>query len=135
MIVTNKALPRRTVLRGLGAAIALPVLEGMVPAFAAVRSAASPKSPRRLSIIYVGNGTVMKSWTPAAEGAFELTPILQPLAPFRDRMIVLTGLDNKPGLALPGEPAGGHGRISGSCLTGVPVKPNEGADFQAGVSD
>jgi hypothetical protein len=134
MIVTRKALPRRTVLRGLGAAVALPFLDGMVPAFAAAGSAAA-RPARRLSILYVGNGAVMKSWTPAAEGrGFELTPILEPLAPYRDRMLVLSGLDNKPGLALPGEPAGGHGRIGGSFLTGVHVKPTEGADFQAGIS-
>jgi hypothetical protein len=77
----------------------------------------------------------MKSWTPAVEGAgFELTPILAPLAPFRDRMVVVSGLDNRPGLALPGEPAGGHGRIGGAFFTGVHVKPTEGADFHAGVS-
>jgi hypothetical protein len=131
MIVTLKALPRRTVLRGLGAAVALPFLDGMVPAFAG----AAAKSPRRLSIVYIGNGAVMKSWTPAKEGRdFDLTQSLEPLAAFRERMLVLSGLDNKPGLALPGEPAGGHGRIGGSFLTGVHVKPTEGADFQAGIS-
>jgi len=134
MIVTRKAMPRRTILRGLGATVALPLLDGMVPAFAAIPgSAAEPV--RRLSVVYVGNGAVMKGWTPTAEGAdYELTPILEPLAPFRDRMLVVSGLDNKPGLALPGEPAGGHGRIGGSFLTGVHVKPTEGADFQAGTS-
>jgi hypothetical protein len=77
----------------------------------------------------------MQAWTPATTGRdFELTPILEPLAPYRDRLIVLSGLDNKPGLALPGEPAGGHGRIGGSFLTGVHVKPTEGADFEAGIS-
>ena len=63
-----------------------------------------------------------------------MTPMLEPLAAFRERMLVLSGLDNKPGLALPGEPAGGHGRIGGSFLTGVHVKPTEGADFEAGIS-
>jgi hypothetical protein len=134
MIVTRKAIPRRTVLRGLGATVALPLLDGMVPAFAAIRGSAAEAVPR-LSVIYVGNGAVMKGWTPTAEGTgYELTPILEPLAPFRDRMLVLSGLDNKPGVALPGEPAGGHGRIGGSFLTGVHVKPTEGADFEAGVS-
>lgn len=134
MIVTKKAISRRTVLRGLGATIALPLLDGMVPAFAALRNTAAKVTPR-LSVIYVGNGVVMKGWTPGTEGAgYEMTPILEPLTPFRDRMLVLTGLDNRPGLALPGEPAGGHGRICGSFLTGVHVKPTEGADFQAGIS-
>ncbi len=134
MIITKKAIPRRTVLRGLGATVALPFLDGMVPAFAASRSAVA-KPRTRLGLVYVPHGAVMNNWTPAAEGAgFELTPILQPLAPFRDRLLVLTGLDNKPALALQGEPAGGHGRIGAAFLTGVHAKPTEGADFRAGVS-
>jgi Protein of unknown function (DUF1552) len=132
MIVTRKAIPRRTILRGLGATVALPMLDAMVPAFG--RALAAPRTSR-LSTVYVGNGANMKTWTPATEGAsYELTPMLEPLATFRDRMLVISGLDNKPGLALPGEPAGGHGRIGGSFLTGVHVKPTEGADFHAGVS-
>ena len=136
MIVTRKAIPRRTILRGLGATVALPLLDAMVPAFAgSQRAAAAVAAPKRLSTIYVGNGANMKMWTPAAQGAdYQLTPMLEPLAAFRDRMLVISGLDNRPGLALPGEPAGGHGRIGGSYLTGVHVKPTEGADFQAGIS-
>ena len=134
MIVTRKALPRRTVLRGLGASIALPLLDGMVPAFAAIRNTAA-RPTRRLSVLYTGNGAVMEDWTPATVGTdFAFSPILAPLAPFRDRVLVLSGLDNAPGVRLPGEPAGGHGRISGAFLTGVHVKPTEGADFEAGVS-
>jgi hypothetical protein len=133
MIVTRKAIPRRAILRGLGATVALPLLDAMVPAFG--RSLAAAPKPSRLSTIYIGNGANMKTWTPTAEGAaYEMTPMLEPLAAFRERMLVISGLDNKPGLALPGEPAGGHGRIGGSFLTGVHVKPTEGADFQAGVS-
>ncbi len=134
MIVLKKALPRRTVLRGLGAAVALPLLDGMVPAFAALRNTAAAPTPR-LSILYTGNGAVMPDWTPAGEGPdFELSPILAPLRPYRDRVLVVSGLDNEPGARRPGEPAGGHGRISGSFLTGVHVKPTEGANFEAGVS-
>ncbi len=134
MIITKMALSRRTVLRGIGATVALPLLDGMVPAFAALRDTVANAAPR-LSVLYVGNGAVMKSWTPATEGAgYDMTPILEPLAPFRDRLIVVSGIENKPGLALPGEPAGGHGRVSGSFLTGVHVKPTEGADFQAAIS-
>jgi hypothetical protein len=134
MIVTKKALPRRTVLRGLGAAVALPLLDGMVPALTALAKTAA-KPAARLGFVYVPMGAVMNNWTPAAEGsAFELTPILQPLAPFRDRLVVLSNLDNKPAVALLGEPAGGHGRIGGAFLTGVHAKPTEGADFAAGVS-
>ncbi len=134
MIVMKKALARRTVLRGLGASIALPLLDGMVPAFAAIRNSAAKPTPR-LSILYLGNGAVMENWTPALEGpGFELSAILSPLAPVRDRVLVLTGLDNAPAVRRPGEPAGGHGRISGAYLTGVHAKPTEGADFEAGVS-
>jgi hypothetical protein len=134
MIVTGKAIPRRTILRGLGAAVALPLLDGMVPAFAAVRhSAAGAK--RRLGIVYVPHGAVMDQWTPAAEGAgFEFSPILRTVEAFRDQLIVISGLDNGPALALQGEPAGGHGRIGAAFLTGVHAKPTEGADFRAGIS-
>ena len=134
MNVTRHALPRSAVLRGLGAAMALPLLDVMTPAvFTRARAASTPV--RRLSFIYVGNGAAPGYWTPAVTGRdFELTPILQPLTPFRDRLIVVSGLDLKAGEALPGESAGGHGRISGAFLTGVHVKPTEGADFEAGVS-
>ena len=134
MIVTRKAIPRRTMLRGLGATLALPLLDSMVPAFTPLlKSAARPVS--RLGIVYVPMGAVMQNWTPAAEGAgFEMTPILEPLTPFRNRLLVLTGLDNEPAVARLGEPAGGHGRIGGAFLTGVHAKPTEGADFETGVS-
>ena len=93
MIITKVSLPRRTFLRGVGASLALPLLDAMVPALTAARdTAAAPV--RRLAVVYVPNGIAMDSWTPAAQGAaFELTPILQPLAPFRDRMVVVSGLD------------------------------------------
>src|SRR5262245_1707890 len=134
MIVTRKSLSRRTVLRGLGATMALPLLDGMVPAFAAQNQTAA-RPVIRLGVMYVPMGAVMNNWTPAGEGAqFEMSPILQPLTPFRDRVLVLTGLDNKPAVALLGEPAGGHGRIGGAFLTGVHAKPTEGADFAAGIS-
>jgi hypothetical protein len=134
MINTNKAIPRRTMLRGLGAAVALPLLDGMVPAFAALRKTEA-RAKSRLGIVYVPHGAVMDKWTPAGDGAaFEFTPILRPLEPFRDRLTVITGLDNAPALALQGEPAGGHGRIGAAFLTGVHAKPTEGADFRAGIS-
>ena len=134
MIVTRKAIPRRTVLRGLGGAIALPLLDGMTPAFAALSNAVT-QPPKRLGVIYVPHGAVMDNWTPPTEGAgFPITPILRPLESFHDHLLVLTGLDNRPAIALKGEPAGGHGRIGGAFLTGVHVKPTEGADFEAGVS-
>jgi hypothetical protein len=134
MIIAKKVIPRRTVLRGLGAMVSLPLLDGMVPAFTTLRlTAASPK--RRLGVVYVPHGAAMDYWVPAVEGpSFELSPSLQPLAPYRDRLLVVSGLDHKPGAQLPGEPAGGHGRIGGAWLTGVHAKPTEGADVQAGTS-
>jgi hypothetical protein len=92
MFVTKKALPRRTVLRGLGATLALPLLDAMVPAMSAL--ARGPASPvRRLGVVYLPNGMAMEHWTPDAEGeAFEATPILQPLDPFRRQMLIVSGL-------------------------------------------
>ena len=87
MVITKKSLSRRTMLRGLGATIALPLLDGMVPAFAA-----GTRSVKRVGAIYVPNGMSMPFWTPAAEGNLELSPILKPLAPVRDRVLVLSGL-------------------------------------------
>jgi hypothetical protein len=134
MIVTRKAIPRRTILRGLGAALALPLLDGMVPALTALGRTAG-KPTRRFGVVYVPNGIVMKSWTPASEGtAFELTPILQPLAPFRDRMQVLTGLNSRPPALRAGEDPGVHARASTRFLTDMPPKFTTGSDLLAGIS-
>ncbi len=113
MFITKKAVPRRVVLRGLGASLALPLLDSMVPAFAATRnSAAAPV--RRLGIHYVPNGMAMKSWTPATAGAgFEITRILKPMASFHDRMVVVSGLN---GVTSNG---GVHASASTRFLTGV----------------
>ena len=92
MFISKMSLPRRTVLRGLGATLALPLLDSMVPALSALaKTAAAPI--RRLGVVYVPNGMAMQYWTPPIEGpGFEVTPILQPLAPYRDQMLVLSGL-------------------------------------------
>ncbi len=92
MIIKKMSLPRRTVLRGLGAAVALPLLDAMVPAASALaRTAAAPS--KRFGVVYVPNGIAMEQWTPSTEGSgFELTPILQSLAPFRDQLTVVSGL-------------------------------------------
>ena len=86
MIITKKAIPRRTVLRGLGASLALPLLDGMVPALAATRiTAANPV--RRLGAIYVPNGMMMNHWTPTTEGTgFDFPRILKPLEPYRSAL-------------------------------------------------
>ena len=126
MIITRKHLSRRTVLRGLGTTLALPLLDSMVPAFAAVRqTAATPV--RRLGVVYFGHGAHMAQWTPATTGALELSPILQGLAPFQDRLLVLSGLGSKPG-------TGVHAQIQAAYLTGVSPKRTDGSDVEAGVS-
>ncbi len=134
MIVTKKHLPRRTFLRGVGASLALPLLDSMVPAFAAVRDPAA-KPPQRLFIGYVPNGVIMDKWTPTQLGAdFELPVTLEPLAPFKDRLLVLTGLASKPAMPLPGEGTGDHVRAAATFLTGVHPKKTEGPDIRGGVS-
>ena len=135
MIITNKAIPRRTILRGIGASLALPFLDSMVPAFGAAASAAA-RPVRRFGVVYVPNGMVMKNWTPEGEGAaFELTPILKPLEPFRDDLLVLTGLSSNPPVGgLGGAAAGVHARASTRFLTDVPPRRGQGLEIEAGVS-
>ena len=130
MMIFKKAMPRRTFLRGLGTTLALPLLDGMIPAFAA-----TAKPAVRLSIAYVANGRIMDKWTPKKEGTdFEFTPTLEPLAPFRDQLLVLSGLNHQAGRAQLGEDTGEHGRAGGTYLTGVHPKKTEGADMRAGIS-
>jgi hypothetical protein len=112
MMIFKKVIPRRRFLRGVGASLALPLLDGMVPAFAStLKTPGNPVS--RLSYVYVPNGIMMDKWTPATEGAgFELTPILKPLAAFRDRLVVVSGLQSKPAVELPGEESAPHPRVT-----------------------
>ena len=134
MIITRMSLPRRTFLRGLGAAVALPFLDSMAPALTPLRATAAAPV-RRLGIVYVPNGVYMQHWTPAEDGrGFELPSTMQPLAAHRDRMLVLSGLSNKMGDAWPGEGAGDHARAAGAYLTGVHPRKTEGADLRAGLS-
>jgi len=130
MIVTKKHLARRTVLRGVGAAIALPLLDGMVPAFAAIRNTAA-RPVRRLGVVYAANGMAMKHWRPEKVGALELAPIQMPLAPFRDRLLVVSGLDSKEADA---KDTAVHARIQATWLTGVRAKRTEGPDIRLGIS-
>jgi hypothetical protein len=89
MVITKLVLPRRTFLRGMGATLALPFLDAMVPAMRA-----QAKGAPRFTAIYCGNGANMFDWIPAAEGVgFELSPTLKPIEAFRDRMLVVSGLD------------------------------------------
>src|SRR5690606_44243 len=115
MFVTKKAIDRRTFLRGAGATIALPLLDSMVPAFAAD----APKAPPRLGFVYVGNGIVHANWTPRTQGkSFELTPNLKPLVRVRDYLNVLTGLAHREA-DTKGDGTGDHPRSSAAWLTGV----------------
>src|SRR5579863_5612775 len=122
-------LSRRTLLRGLGAAISLPLLDAMrtdamVPAAAGLR----------LAFIYVPNGVLMNQWTPSSEGAdFEFPRILAPLAPLRDNVLVLSGLTQNTGRAL-GDAAGDHARASATYLTGVHPRKTDGEGICSGIS-
>jgi hypothetical protein len=133
MLITKMSLPRRTFLRGVGTVLALPLLDSMVPALGSLRAAGSA-SPRRLAVAYVPNGIQMEKWTPAAEGSLEITPTLEPLRPFSDRLLVVTGLTNRPAIPADGEGTGDHVRASATFLTGVHPKKTEGPDIRAGVS-
>jgi hypothetical protein len=132
MMLFKKALPRRTFLRGVGTTLALPLLDSMVPAMAAARQTAA-KPVTRFGIVYVPNGIIMDRWTPATEDAtLQLTPTVEPLARYRDRILVLTGLENKAARAPAGEiqRTGPHASAAGAFLTGVHPKP----PGEAGVS-
>jgi hypothetical protein len=134
LILTRKHVSRRALLRGVGAAIALPVLDSMVPALSRAASATGKISPNRMVFVYVPNGIDMRNWTPAAEGrAFELPKILGPLAPVQDDVMVLSGLMDHGGMAL-GDGPGDHARAAASFLTGVHPKKTAGSDISVGVS-
>ena len=132
MFLTRKRLERRTFLKGLGTAIALPMLDAMIPAFAA--TGVSTKSPLRTSFVYVPNGIVMDNWTPKTVGKnFDIPRILKPLEPFRDRMLVISGLMDNNANAL-GDGGGDHARAGASFLTATHPKKTGGSDIRAGVS-
>lgn len=132
MTIRKKSISRRAVLRGAGAALALPMLDAMIPACG---FAAETKRPIRLSFIEVPNGIIMDKWTPATEGSnFALTPILEPLAAFRDRMIVVSGLDQWEAAGRANEISGDHPRACTAFLTGSHAKMTSGADLRAGIS-
>jgi hypothetical protein len=125
-------ISRRTALKGLGAAVGLPLLEAMLPG--AGLAARASAGPRRLAFLYVPNGIHMQAWTPATEGAaFELPATLKPLAPFREEMLVLSGLTLDK--ARPhGDGGGDHARAMASFLTGCQAKKTYGANIHAGIS-
>src|SRR5262245_61809886 len=133
MIVMKKSLPRRAFLRGMGVTMALPLLDAMTPALAdaASRNVANPVV--RIGFVYVPNGIIMNKWTPTAEGSdFQFAPIMKPLEPYRERLLVLSGLAQVNGRAL-GDGAGDHARAGATFLTGVHPKKTE-VNIQAGIS-
>src|SRR5438094_922080 len=132
MIITKLALPRRTFLRGIGAAVALPLLDAMVPALsAASRTAATPA--RRLRFVYIPNGAIMDQWTPVGDGkAFEFAPIMKSLDAHREQVVVVSNLASRPAEAAEGEGSGDHARASAVWLTGIHPKRTEGADVRGG---
>jgi len=129
MFITKTSLPRRTFLRGMGATLALPFLESMVPALTATaKTAANPQ--RRLGCVYIPHGAIMDQWTPATPGAgFEFPPILKPLESFRDSLVVVTNLLRPEAGA-----DTNHAGAPASWLTGVPPKRTAGPDFQLGAT-
>src|SRR5882672_10678000 len=124
MIVTKKAISRRTVRRGICTAVALPLLDAMVPALTAPPPTPA-KAVRRLGVVYHPNGVIYDKWMPKGVGAgFEFSPVLSSLEPFRDKLVVITGLYSDQAEAL-GDGGGDHSRASGSYLTGVHVKKSD----------
>jgi hypothetical protein len=129
-----RGLSRRTLLRGMGASVALPLLEAMRarPLFGAPSDQKSP--PLRMAFLYVPNGVHMPSWTPRSLGAaFDLPAILEPLQAVKDDLCVLSGLTLNPARAL-GDGGGDHARAMASFLTGRHPRKTDGADLRAGVS-
>ena len=132
MIITNKALARRTFLRGVGTALALPLLDAMMPAMAATSAVVKPAI--RLGFVYVPNGIIQKGWLPSKVGTgYEMASTMKPLEAHRDQMLVLSNLMQNAGRAL-GDGAGDHARAGASWLTGVHPKKTEGVDIRAGIS-
>ena len=133
MIITGKHMSRRALLRGAGVAIALPMLDSMLPAMASPATIAG-KTPVRLGFTYVPNGMTMADWTPTTPGAaFEMGPILKRFEPFKNDMLVLGNMMDHNGNGL-GDGGGDHARAGGSFLTGVHPKKTAGKDIHVGIS-
>src|SRR5204862_2040596 len=119
-----KAISRRTMLRGIGTTVALPLLDAMVPALTAAQNSPA-KAVRRFGVVYHPNGVIYDKWLPKGAGSeFEFSPVLAPLEPFRDKLVIVTGLYSDQAEAL-GDGGGDHSRASGTYLTGVHVKKSD----------
>jgi hypothetical protein len=139
MFITKMSLPRRTFLRGMGTALALPVLDAMVPALSAFADTPA-KGVRRMGFIYMPNGVAMNFkginyWKPKSEGAnFDFSPILKPLESFRNQLSVFSGLTQHQADVLDDGANGDHTRGTSTWLTGIHPKHTEGADILNGIS-
>src|ERR1700761_3354204 len=130
MFVAKKSISRRTMLRGAGTVVALPLLDAMLPAFVPLAKAAA-KPRMRFGAIYFPNGAIMQELTPKTAGqGFEFTPILKPLEPFRDSLIVVTNLTRSH----PGSQFGDHAVSAAGFLTGVWPKRTEAEDVLANTT-
>jgi hypothetical protein len=129
-MITKKSLPRRTILRGMGTAVGLPFLDAMIPALTPwAQAQGRPRT--RFGAIYTPNGAIMQELTPKAEGpGFEFTPILKPLEPFRDSLVVVTNLTRSH----PGSQVGDHAVSAAGFLTGVWPKRTEAEDVLANTT-
>jgi Protein of unknown function (DUF1552) len=133
-MITKRHLPRRTFLKGIaGASVALPLLDAMIPALTAqTRTAAAPKL--RLGFVYVPHGAVLDRWTPIGDGSnFQLNQIMAPLEPFKQQLVIVSGLANKAAESQ-GDGGGDHARSGPSFLSGVHPKRTEGEDVRAGIT-
>src|SRR5215204_5831026 len=129
MFITKKRLPRRTFLRSVGATLALPLLDSMIPARTLLAQTAAKPLPR-LGFVYVPHGAIMDKWTPAAVGGgFEFTPILKPLEPFRDYVNVVSGLGHRAA-----DTTAVHSLSPTTWLSGVRPKATQGVDAYAGIT-
>lgn len=134
MTTGAKSLDRRTVLRGLGTAIALPVLDAMLPTRLLSAAAVATPNPVRMAFLYVPNGMHMPDWTPSREGAnYDLPRTLEQLAPYQQHVNVLSGL-TLDGAFAHGDGGGDHARSVAAFLTGAHPRKTNGADIQNGVS-
>ena len=133
MILTGKTLSRRTLLRGAGATLALPLLDAMLPARGeAARVERLTKT--RMAVLYIPNGTIPEHWKPVETGAdYALPSSLEPLAPWRREFLMLSGLTHDQAREH-GDGAGGHARAAATYLTGVHPKKTAGADIRNGIS-
>jgi len=132
--ITKKHLSRRTFIRGMGVGLSLPLLESMVPAQTPLaKTAANPQI--RLGLCFMPHGAVMAQWTPAEAGALKLSPVLAPLEPHRDRVVVISNLAHQmAGPQGPGDNGGDHTRCPAVYLNGVHPKRTDGADIRAGAT-